>query len=176
MEIRRLTEADAPEFWRLRLRALREHPEAFATAYEEVRDRSLADVAADFRTRYTGIDSVILGALDPALVGLIGCYREEGAKRRHKAAIWGMYVAPEAQRRGIGRALLAVAIAHARAWPEVQQIQLGVMSDNEPARALYRSAGFEVSGVERRSLRVGARYLDEEHMVLHLHEEKHADR
>jgi RimJ/RimL family protein N-acetyltransferase len=42
------------------------------------------------------------------------------------------------------------------------------MTANAPARALYRAAGFEVFGVERRALRVGDRYFDEEHMVLHL--------
>jgi len=46
------------------------------------------------------------------------------------------------------------------------------MTENEAARALYRSAGFEVFGVERRSLRVGTRDLDEEHMALDLGAER----
>jgi hypothetical protein len=87
-------------FWRVRLRALREHPDAFGMAYEEVRDRPLAEVAADLRTRYTGRDSVILGAFGSELIGLAGCFRMEGRKSAHKALIWGMYVAPEARGRG----------------------------------------------------------------------------
>jgi RimJ/RimL family protein N-acetyltransferase len=155
-------------------------------AYEEVRDRPLAEVTADLRTRYTGRDSVILGAFDhpgrdalglrprgrpdlrPELVGLAGCFRMEGRKNAHKTLIWGMYVAPEARGRGTGRALLDAAIARARAWPGVEQVQLAVMTANAPARALYVSAGFEVFGLERRALKVGDRYVDEEHMVLHL--------
>jgi RimJ/RimL family protein N-acetyltransferase len=163
-----VTEADAEPFWRLRLRALREHPDAFAKAYEDVRDRPLAAVAEELRTRYTGGDSVILGALGPELVGTAGIFRMEGRKQAHKALIWGMYVAPEARGRGAGRALLEAAVAQARAWPGVEQVQLGVNAANGPARALYRVAGFEVFGVERRALRVGDRYVDEEHMVLNL--------
>ena len=164
-----LTEADAEPFWRVRLRALRDHPDLFGMSYEEVRDRPLAEVAADLRTRYTGRDSVILGAfLGSQLVGVAGCFRMEGPKRAHKTLIWGMYVAPEARGRGTGRALLDAAIARARGWPGVEQVQLAVMTANAPARALYASAGFELFGLERRALRVGDRYVDEEHMVLHL--------
>jgi RimJ/RimL family protein N-acetyltransferase len=137
-------------------------------AYEEVRDRPLAAVAEDLRTRYTGRDSVILGAFGPELVGLAGCFRMEGRKSAHKALIWGMYVAPEARGHGTGRALLDAAIAQARAWPGLEQVHLAVMTANAPARTLYLAAGFEVFGLERRALRVGDRYVDEEHMVLHL--------
>jgi ribosomal protein S18 acetylase RimI-like enzyme len=137
-------------------------------AYEDVRDRPLAAVAEDLRTRYTGRDSVILGAFGPELIGLAGCFRMEGRKNAHKTLIWGMYVAPEARGHGTGRALLDAAIARARAWPGVEQVQLAVMTTNAAAQALYVTAGFEVFGLERRALRVGDRYVDEEHMVLHL--------
>lgn len=168
MDVRALIESDAEAFWRVRLRALRDHPEAFGMAYEDARATPLEEIAERFRTTYTGRESFVLGAFDPALVGITGCFREEGGKRRHKALIWGMYVAPEARSRGVGRALLVEAIARARQWPGLAQIHLGVMTENTAARRLYRSLGFEVYGLEPRSLRVGERYLDEEHMVLRL--------
>jgi hypothetical protein len=37
------------------------------------------------------------------------------------------------------------------------------------ARALYRSLGFVVFGTEPRSLKVGQTYVDEDHMMLRLH-------
>jgi hypothetical protein len=46
MKIRALTEADAGIFWAVRLRALRDEPEAFGRDYEETRDRPLAECAA----------------------------------------------------------------------------------------------------------------------------------
>ena len=39
---------------------------------------------------------------------------------------------------------------------------------NQPARALYASCGFTSMGIKRRSLKVGARYYDEELMALDL--------
>ena len=39
LDIRPLAEADADDFVRLRLRALKEHPEAFGSSYEEERIR-----------------------------------------------------------------------------------------------------------------------------------------
>ena len=38
--------------------------------------------------------------------GVVGLAREARAKNRHKAVVFGMYVAPEFARRGIGAALI----------------------------------------------------------------------
>lgn len=169
IEIRDLTEVDAEAYWEVRLRALREHPEAFGQAYEEQRETPLESVAERFRTSWATPDSFILGArIAGDLVGTVGCVRDRGPKVRHKAIIWGMYVAPEARGRGVGGALLKAAIVRAKAWPGLEQVRLTVVTENAGASRLYRTLGFEVYGLERHALKLGDRYLDEEHMVLWL--------
>jgi GNAT superfamily N-acetyltransferase len=97
---------------------------------------------------------VVLGAFaDDALVGIAGCYQESKAKLRHKAVIWGMYVAPEARGHGVGRRLLERAITEARTWPDVDRVTITVVERVRAARDLYLSAGFEVFGREPDALR-----------------------
>jgi ribosomal protein S18 acetylase RimI-like enzyme len=81
--------------------------------------------------------------------------------------VWGVAVDPEFRKQGIAKRLLQRLIAHARNQG-LLQIQLAVAVENAPARALYRSLGFESFGVEPRAMRVGDRFYDEEHMVLRL--------
>jgi len=168
--IRRLTERDAEAFRALRLRALREDPEAFGASYEETAAQPLSAMAARLRPDATS-HNVVLGAFDDhdsaVLIGMVGFRREQPAKSRHKGAIWGMYVPNEARGRGIGRALLERAIAEARTQAGLEQITLAVVSTNAAARQLYLSLGFVVYGVESRALKVDGRYLDEDLMVLH---------
>jgi ribosomal protein S18 acetylase RimI-like enzyme len=161
--VRPLAEADFDRWWALRLRMLKEHPEAFGSSYEEV----VAAGEERQRERFLLPNAFILGAFDGGvLVGTVGCVNQQPAKMRHKAFIWGVYVAPEARGRGVARALMEAAIARVREWPEVQQIHLAVVTTNETARRLYRSLGFEVYGVEPAALKVDGRDLDEEHMLL----------
>ena len=62
------------------------------------------------------------------------------------------------------RALLDRAIA----MDGLEQIQLAVGDTQETAARLYRSLGFESFGVEKQALKVGDRYIDEDHMVLYV--------
>jgi ribosomal protein S18 acetylase RimI-like enzyme len=169
MEMRPLTEADAAAWRELRLRMLREHPDAFGSSYEENVTRPVESFAQRLREAHNLPDSFILGAFEAGkLVGSAGLSREQGAKDRHKADIFSVYVAPELRGRGVARALLTELIVRARAAPGLEQLQLAVTTHSAAARSLYAALGFETYGVEHHALKLGERYFDEELMVLWL--------
>ena len=135
-EIRPLDAADAAAFHALRLRALREHPEAFSQSYESHLATPIADVAERLRAASESPHDFVLGVfVDGALSGMMGFRRERSAKRRHKAEIWGVYVAAEVQGRGIGRRMMRDAIDRASRMAGLEQINLAVVSGN-PAAAV----------------------------------------
>src|SRR5207247_11217582 len=100
MEVRALTEADTEAWLALRLRALREHPDAFVATPEET--ASLPEVKKRVAAARDD-ESIVVGAFDAHLVGIVGCYRLDATKERHIARLWGMYIAPEARRPATGR-------------------------------------------------------------------------
>jgi len=165
MDIRRLQPSDARAYRELRLRALREHPEAFTSSYEEEEPKPMEIT----RKRLRASASVKMwGAfLASGLVGMVGLDRETRAKNRHKATLVAMYVAPEAARRGIGRALVDALLAEARACG-VESLILTVTQGNNAARELYARAGFTTFGTEPDAVRVGGRSFAKEHMHMHL--------
>jgi ribosomal protein S18 acetylase RimI-like enzyme len=167
MEIRLLTAADVQAYREIRLHSLREHPEAFAAAFEEESQRPLQ--AFGERLRLSSPQKYMLGAWQKGnLVGMIAFTRFQRRKRRHRGLISGMYVMPNARGQGIGKALLAAVIQQARTLPDLEEIVLGVTVGNDTARALYRKVGFESSHVEPRFLKIEGQYFDLEGMTLRL--------
>ena len=109
---------------------------------------------------------VVYGAfVGGTLAGVVGIARELRTKNRHKAVVFGMYVAPEFGRRGVARALVRHLVAAAKEAQGLEQLVLTVTHSNEPARLLYESEGFRSFGIEPRAIRVGDRYYDKDHMV-----------
>ena len=164
MHIQALGTADAPAYRALRLRALREHPDAFTSSVEEEAQRPLADTTQ----RLSHPAETLWGAFDgPQLVGMVGMSRETRLKNRHKAHLVGMYVAPEHTGRGVGAALVAAVLQHASAH-QVALLVLTVTDGNQAAQALYERAGFASFGVEPDAIRVNGVRLGKRHMALQL--------
>lgn len=158
-----LGQGDASAFQALRLRGLRECPTAFASSFEEESETPL-DVIAERLAASAG--RAMFGAFNAeSLAGVVGIQREEMRKLRHKAFLWGMYVAPELRHKGAGRLLVAEALRYAFAMDGVRQVNLGVNAQNAPTIALYEGAGFRRFGLERGFLLVDGTLQDELHMV-----------
>jgi ribosomal protein S18 acetylase RimI-like enzyme len=67
----------------------------------------------------------------------------------------------------LAQQLVEVVIAAAREGGAIV-LQLSVATGNAPALQLYRRMGFTTYGVERRSLKIGDQFHDEELMELDL--------
>ncbi len=170
--IRPLDRADAAAFRALRLEALRLCPAAFGASFEA--EQRLTDTEFARRIPEQPPDAVfgafVNGGAGLVLSGMIGFRVHPNSKERHKGMVWGMYVCPDARRRGVAAALLRRVVDHASGVSGLEIVQLSVVTDQGPARALYDRAGFVAYGIERRALRLGpGDYRDEELRALDLH-------
>ena len=92
-------------------------------------------------------DTRIVATLDANVVGSATLTRLSG-RRAHVGQI-GMGVADGWTGRRIGTALMEALVDVADNWLGLRRLELEVLSDNEPALALYRRFGFEPEGVRR---------------------------
>jgi GNAT superfamily N-acetyltransferase len=171
MLIRQLAPPDAADFQHLRLRALRDVPDAFGSTYEEEVGTPVSAIATRLADGAAEDSSFVLGAVtvpEGTLIGLVACFRASAHKERHRATIGGMYVVPEERGRGVGAQLLDAAIARARQWTGLEQLTLTVVPESAPARSLYVSRGFRPIGIAPMALRDADRYFDVEHLWLPL--------
>jgi ribosomal protein S18 acetylase RimI-like enzyme len=165
IEIRILTANDANAYWKIRLEALECDPEAFGASAEEHRALTVEDVAARL-VPADPVNNFVVGAFDgERLMGTAGFYRDK-VKERHKGHVWGVYVTQEARGKGVGREVMRAVLQRAVRLEGIEQIMLAVGTARDAASKLYRSLGFESYGCERRALKIGDHYIDEEYMVL----------
>jgi ribosomal protein S18 acetylase RimI-like enzyme len=139
MEIRRADPSDVALVRELRLRALESDPDAFGETLERARTRPEADYAEWIVSPENGMFVAADG--DGSLVGMAVGAPAPVDDRPRPAALFAMWVAPEARGQGVGGALVEAVEGWARS-KGYARIGLGVTSTNEPAIRLYTRLGF----------------------------------
>ncbi|WP_235857339.1 GNAT family N-acetyltransferase [Paenibacillus albiflavus] len=145
------------------MEALKNHPEAFSSSYEDSVQTPLEDVEKRIKNDK---DNYILGAFteNGQLVGIAGFRREQGIKVKHKGMIWGVYVSAEHRGKGIAQSLIKEILTRGKEIEGLMQISLGVTQSNKVAAELYKKLGFETYGVEKNALIYKNQGYDEELM------------
>lgn len=166
MIIRRLSPDDLTAYRNLRLECIEANPSAVSFSYDE--ESELPPDQMRQRLVHTP-HQAMFGAFDGAnLMAMAGFRREPRTKIHHRGDIFGVYVAPAARGTGLSQKLLEALLDHVRTIPEMVVVNLSVRTTNDPARALYRRLGFDVTGIDKRAIFADGAYHDEERMTLDL--------
>ena len=157
--VRRLRAADAGDFKRVRMEGLRLDPDQFRIALADEDAVAESVVAARLEAGF-----VVGGFIGGELMGVGGLSRSDGAKMRHRALLWGMYVRAAARGSGLADAIVSALLDQARA-EGIVSVVLTVIGENGRALRLYARSGFVPYGTEPRAVWTGERYLDEVLMI-----------
>jgi ribosomal protein S18 acetylase RimI-like enzyme len=153
VEIRLATEADVPAMQALGVRTWR------ATYAGVLSEAQIEAGIAEFWNDYslgsaTGARRMLVATVDGELAGLLESDRLDDGR----AVVWKLYVAPEEQGRGIGRALVERHLARAAADGD-REVWLEHYEGNDAAAAFYERLGFTARRVEESVQTPGARIV-----------------
>lgn len=164
MKIERLNEKHATEYRKLRLTALKTHPEAYGSSFEEENKQPLSFT----ENRLLSKENFTFGAFfDHHLVGVITLITSSRIKTKHNGHIVAMYVLDQYRNQGIAKSLLEKVINESKILG-ICNLFLTVTSINQKAIKLYESFGFTKYGSEKRELLIDGVYYDSDLMALYL--------
>lgn len=133
--MRQLTPDDWPEWRRLRRAALREAPYAFGSTLAEWSGDG--DSEQRWRNRLESVAANLVADWQAAPAAMVSVT----APADGEAELLSMWVDPAVRGRGVGSALVAAALEHARGLGAAR-VALDVAAGNQPAIDLYLRAGF----------------------------------
>jgi len=126
MSIERLAPKHATEYRALMLDAYELHPDAFTSSVAERAALPFAWWESRLREEPHASELVFGAFSEGKLAGAAGLSFELREKARHKATLFGIYVPDRFRLRGLGRALVDAALAHASARHGAKVVQLTV--------------------------------------------------
>ena len=144
----------------LRLRAIQDSPQAFLDTVEGTRafpekkwKQRLADAAA-------GKSWQLFAKLDGKLAGMVGAFRSDEDIQSKSATIVGLWVAPEARGKGVGRGLMERLLKYLNMHGSVRTVHLSVNVEQGAALALYKRLGFRIVEEKEAIMGDGKKYKE----------------
>nr|WP_318383404.1 N-acetyltransferase [uncultured Enterobacter sp.] len=101
----------------------------------------------------------LVACVDNHIAGNLTLAVEQSPRRSHVAS-FGITVAPQFGRRGVGSALMREMVNLCDNWLRIERIELTVFADNATAIGLYRKFGFETEGTGRKFALRNGEYVD----------------
>lgn len=147
VEIITLEPAGWQQYRDLRLRALKEEPQAFAATYEENANKpdeywmKRLEEANEGKTQW-----LVFAKQGDKLVGMVGVFVKD---KIDTVDIIAVYVAKEARGQGIAKKLMNSIISKIHENKSVKRLLVGVNPEQIPAFNLYKGLGFTIVKKER---------------------------
>lgn len=163
-KIERLKPRHASAYRTLMLDAYTRHPEAFTSTAEERAALPLSWWEKRLDEAHDAAQVVWAVTEDETLLATVGLTFSNRHRARHKVMLFGMYVVPTQQNKGMGQALIDAALSYAGTRPDALLVQLTVSEHNVAARKLYEHNGFESFGLEPFAVATDTGFISKVHM------------
>lgn len=106
-------------------------------------------------------ETIIIAEVNTTLVGWL-VFQSPDRKRLAHTGSFGMMVAKEHRRRGVGKQLLTELLTWAKQNPLIEKVSLGVFSTNTAAISLYKKMGFVEEGRKVKEIKMShSNYIDD---------------
>ena len=159
LEIRLLRPDELETLRAVRLRALKDTPDAFLDDYDEWEEKPLEA----FKRFFKGYVACAFFNGRPAGMAILSGY--EGRKLKHKGIIGAVFVVPEARGRGAAKKLITI-LEQKAIDIGIEQLSLATNIRNPATIGLYESLGFIACGVEMHILKMpDGSYIDDVQMI-----------
>lgn len=170
IEYRALRSQDAVDMKQLWLDVIAWEPGVMLLTYEEQLKVPVRRLAQDVNGMLADPTALVVGAfVNRELVGVAAIEQQLTVRQSHRARLWGLCVARDYRRRGIGRNLVRLLTEHAGELDGVEQINAEALEPAEAAIELLTAEGFHCYCREPHAVRDGGDYKDELRLLKILH-------
>ncbi|AIY05615.1 acetyltransferase [Planococcus sp. PAMC 21323] len=162
MKFRQLSVEDAQMYYTLRIEALENNPDAFATILEDALKNPIEKTAQNLAMK----NAFTFGAFsEDKLIGNVTLVRNFAPKLHHRGSVYAVYVTPSERGKGLSRRLMQQLLEFAKTLQGLERLDLAVACENTAAIALYEQLGFKKYGTDSKAMKTPEKYIDEHLMV-----------